>query len=154
MADRHWYDKDGNYRGRSSDTSPLVEFIVGAAVLVAVAWLMFSWIWKTLNGHSDYALPYSAIAGYYYYLIVFPLNGAKWVFSAITVPGFTQYKNLNEVIAAVLSFSTVVLPYTATFWFMRRKQMQRFIPAIIGGPLVVAVLWALVSALISWLLHK
>lgn len=152
MADRHWYDKDGNYRGRSSDTSPFMEFILGAAALVAIAWLLFSWIWKTLNGYSDYALPYNIIAGYYYYLIVFPLNGATWVFSAITTPGITQYKNLNAVIAAVLSFSTVALPFAGAFLLVRRNQMQRFVPAILGGPLAVAVLWALVSASISWLL--
>lgn len=151
MADRHWYGKDGNYRGRSSDTSPLMEFIIGVVVLLVVGWLIFSWIWKTLNGYGNYALPYNIIAGYYYYLIVFPLRGAEWVFSAITAPGLTQYKNLNALIAAVLSFSTVALPCAGAFLLVRRNQLQRFVPVALGGPLAIAAAWAIVSSAISWL---
>lgn len=151
MADRHWYDKDGNYRGRSSDTSPFMGFIGGMAILVFVGWLIVSWVWKVLNGYGDYPLPYNLIAGYYYYLIVFPLNGAKWVFLSVTTPGITQYKNINSVIGVVLSFFAVFSPFAGAFFLAYRNQLQRFIPAILGGPFVVAVVWALVSATISWL---
>jgi|GEM_PF-3278700 len=160
MSERHFYDENGNYRGKSSDASPLETLIgnvVGGAIFIlvvlAAAAAAIGALWQLLTEYRSYSLPYNVIAGYYYVIgqVGFsPFAGARWLYISVTAPGLTQYKNLNLLIAIAAGCVTVVIPYAAAYLAMNRFRLRRYIPSVLLVPALIAATWALLKTAFLW----
>lgn len=157
MGDRHFYDANGNYRGSSSDVSPtqlLLGGVIFLVVLLTLAVSVIGALWNLLAEYKSYSLPYNIIAGYYYVIGlagVAPIRGAQWLYSNITVPGLTQYKNLNLLISVVAGCVAGAAPYAAAYLAVTRHHLRRFVPVALVVPLLIAGTWALLKAVFLWL---
>ena len=154
MSEKHYYDSSGKFIGSSSDAGAGVAGLGCLLLIAAIAAAVLYALWSAISDYRDYGMPYNVISGFYYYLglvLLSPFSAARWLYVAITEPGFTQFKNINLLIALVVSGAAVALPYVAAYKVIDHYDVGKKLMVALFAPAMVAVTWTIVSAIVRWL---
>lgn len=151
MANHHHYH--GSYEPWPSEvTKPFgVLLLIVAGSLIAYNYLMY------LENWYSFGAPYNYIAAFYYYTLTVPLMFAKYIWYYVTEIGFTQYPNVNYllgilaeiiyiIIIGIITYSISVIFNKITRKPKRKAILYFFLPAL------CALMWFILSGVISWLL--
>ena len=151
MADHHHYH--GSYESWPDEIAkPFgILLLVTAISLIAYNYLIYLQKW-----HS-FGAPYNYIAAFYYYTLTVPLMFSKYIWHYVTEVGFTQYPNANYVLGILAEIVYIIiigiiiysisLAYNKITHKPKRKAiLYFFLPAL------CALIWFILSGVISWLL--
>lgn len=124
MKNRYHYDKDGDYRGYSSDRSPWdgtpkIAIFIFSFLFFNMAINILKFINDYIANYNSYSFPINIFVGYYYYLTFL----LKWVGLSFYITLYylfnfssTGYENLNFVIGILLCIVFLFLLYRAIIW--------------------------------------
>ncbi len=153
-GDRYHYDKDGNYKGKTTTESPDKQT---AVMLVVVIFSLYGFgysMWEKTNHFAFLqAAPYKYAVLYYQVVAIFPIKLGLY-FSSLA-RGFTPWQNLNWVISI-----GILVGYTATLFWLFKKALfdgmnmrKRVVIGlwIVLGPALAALSWGILSSVFSWL---
>ena len=138
--------------GASGDTSGSGG-VVGV-VIIAIGLFMY-WVWNTITSWQTLEGIYRYVAGYYYYVIAFPIETGIEVYQWVGSQSLTNYPNVNMVI----SIASVLLPVILAFYVISKLIKFAKIPSwvlfyLVIGPALFALVWYFGSLSLEWVLSK
>lgn len=129
----------------------------GIMILTAITSFLTYKFLIFLENWQDFEKPYNIIGAFYYYSLTVPLNYAKYIWYRVAKFGFTGYPNINYILGIVAEFIYIVLIFfilyqiAKVFEKVTRKPKKKLI-FYFFVPALFALLWLLLSGVISWLL--
>ena len=150
MADHHHYHSG----------APLPDEIAKPfgimIVTVITSFLTYKFL-VFLEHWREFEKPYNLVGAFYYYSLTVPLNYAKYIWFRVAKFGFTGYPNINYVLGILAEFIYIALIFFILYQVAKMFEKVTHKPKkklifYFFVPALLALLWLLVTAVISWLL--
>ena len=150
MADHHHYHSGAPLPDEI--TKPFGIMIVTVITsFLTYKFLVFLEHWR------EFEKPYNLVGAFYYYSLTVPLNYAKYIWFRVAKFGFTGYPNINYVLGILAEFIYIALIFFILYQVAKMFEKVTHKPKkklifYFFVPALLALLWLLVTAVISWLL--
>lgn len=127
------------------------------AVALPIAGLCFAiyWLSGAIKEYATFDFPYNIIAAFYHYFFNLPIQSVELVWRWLGHLNLTPYPNLNLIfsVAVIITYSLFVLGIYAYIAKLISEKFQEngSFAAIVVGPAILALLWFIITMIVSWI---
>lgn len=151
------YDSFGNKIGSSSDDNGFsaVTLLFIASGVFSGFYKVFIWSIEKISNWETFSAPYSYMASFYHYVLVFPVRTSVDIKNWLFTQPFTEYPNINATIS-ILGVLSYIFFLVAAVGFLIRF-LDRFgsgvfmLLCFLFSPAAICLVWYFSVESFEWL---